>query len=245
MIPEVLSCEWRDWCSSVTNEAASGVGVHAEQERDEQVVGVPESLERLLSDPVVGGGVNQQHAQQHDVAGNTTSLGVVDFEGHLRANLSLFHVIEVDIMRSGMSNGKHKHSVGNLAMEPYRLVEGEESNFRSEYSYDVSAHGHDNNHCINGQHQTSTSRNPDGILKSIKRREASIALLFPPSYSEYCPVETPKYNVEENLLRGEQLPPIRLCDSHDVVMYEVEGNSDSGRTPFTESKLQKNPAVQR
>ena len=60
--PEVLSGKWRKWSSSVTDEAASGVGVHAEQKGDEQVVSVPESLERLLSDPVVSGGVDQQHA---------------------------------------------------------------------------------------------------------------------------------------------------------------------------------------
>jgi hypothetical protein len=37
--------------------------VHAEQKRDEQVMGVPKGLERLLSDPVMGRGVDQQHAK--------------------------------------------------------------------------------------------------------------------------------------------------------------------------------------
>ena len=60
--PEVLSGEGRKWSSSITDEATSGVGVHAEQKGNEQVVSVPESLERLLSDPVVSGGVDQQHA---------------------------------------------------------------------------------------------------------------------------------------------------------------------------------------
>jgi len=62
MSPEVFFVERRVSRDGVANEAAGRMRVHAEQERNEQVVGVPESLERLLSDPVVGGGVDQQHA---------------------------------------------------------------------------------------------------------------------------------------------------------------------------------------
>lgn len=43
--PEALLVEWRKWLSSVSDEAASCVGVHAEQERNEQMMGVPKSLE--------------------------------------------------------------------------------------------------------------------------------------------------------------------------------------------------------
>ena len=60
--PEVGVVEWREWCRGVTHETASRVGVHAEKEGDEQVVSVPESLERLLTDPVMGRGVDEKHA---------------------------------------------------------------------------------------------------------------------------------------------------------------------------------------
>lgn len=60
--PEVGVIEGRKWCRGVTHETASRVGVHAEKERDEKVVSVPESLERLLSNPVMGRGVDEKHA---------------------------------------------------------------------------------------------------------------------------------------------------------------------------------------
>jgi hypothetical protein len=74
------------------------MSVHAEQERHEQMVGVPESLKRLLSDPVVGSGVYQQHAEQHDVSSNATSLGVMDLQRNLRTHLSPLYVEEASIV---------------------------------------------------------------------------------------------------------------------------------------------------
>ena len=60
--PEVVVIKGRKGLCSVTHEAAGCVCVHAEQERDEEVVRVPKRLERLLSDPVMGCGVDQKHA---------------------------------------------------------------------------------------------------------------------------------------------------------------------------------------
>jgi hypothetical protein len=57
--PEVVVVKWRESRGSVTDETAGCVGVHAEQEGNEKVVSVPESLEGLLSDPVVGSRVDQ------------------------------------------------------------------------------------------------------------------------------------------------------------------------------------------
>lgn len=57
--PEVLLVEGRERRDCVSHETAGGMGVHAEQERNEQVVGVPESLERLLSDPGMGSRVDE------------------------------------------------------------------------------------------------------------------------------------------------------------------------------------------
>jgi hypothetical protein len=62
MGPEVVFVERRESRSSVTNEAAGSVGVHAEQEGNEEVVGVPKRLKGLLANPVMRSGVDQQHA---------------------------------------------------------------------------------------------------------------------------------------------------------------------------------------
>jgi len=60
--PEVVVVKGREGFRSVTDEAAGCVRVHAEQERDEQMVRVPKCFERLLSDPVMGRRVHQEHA---------------------------------------------------------------------------------------------------------------------------------------------------------------------------------------
>jgi hypothetical protein len=95
--PEVLLVERREVGNGVAYEAAGCMCVHAEQERDKEVVSVPESLKRLLSDPMVGGGVDQEHAKQHDVAGDTTSLGVMDLESNLRSYLNALNVEEATV----------------------------------------------------------------------------------------------------------------------------------------------------
>lgn len=59
MIPEVLTGERREWVCTITNEAACGVGVESKKEGNEQMVSVPESLERLLSDLGVCSRVHQ------------------------------------------------------------------------------------------------------------------------------------------------------------------------------------------
>lgn len=74
VIPEIGTGKWRERCSRVADEAPGGVSVHAQQEWDEQVMRVPERLERLLAYPVMGSGVHQHHAKQHDVTGNATGL---------------------------------------------------------------------------------------------------------------------------------------------------------------------------
>src|SRR6478735_2169006 len=53
VIPEFVSGEGRDGGSGITHEAADGVRVQGDHEGNEEVVRVPESLERLLADAVV------------------------------------------------------------------------------------------------------------------------------------------------------------------------------------------------
>ena len=58
------------------------------------MVGVPEGFERLLSDPVVSGRVDQKHEQKHHMSSNSTCFGVVDLECNLWSNLCSFNVEE-------------------------------------------------------------------------------------------------------------------------------------------------------
>jgi hypothetical protein len=92
--PVWVASERREAVRGVTHEAADSVRVQAEKERNEEVVGVPESLERLLPDAVMSRCVHQQHAEKHDVAGDATSLRVVNLHGRDRTNLGLLDVEE-------------------------------------------------------------------------------------------------------------------------------------------------------
>jgi hypothetical protein len=83
-------------------------------------------------------------------------------------------------MGRSVNDGEHEHGVGDLTMEPYRLIEGQPSDLRPDDSKNVSAHGHNDHHGVDGQYETGTSRYPHGKLKTIKRRQALITLLFPP-----------------------------------------------------------------
>lgn len=145
--PEVVVVERRERRSSVTDETAGGMGVHAEQEGDEEVVSVPESLERLLSDPVVSSGVDEQHAQQHDVSSDTTGFGVVNLKGNLGTDLSALDVEEaviistrsisefcgslLHVMSTRVKDREEQHGVCDLLVEPLVLVEWRPSSLRS------------------------------------------------------------------------------------------------------------------
>lgn len=94
MRPEWLASEWRDRIGRITDKTADCVGVHAQQERDKQVVGVPESLERLLADPVMSSRVHHKHAEKHDMTGDTTGLGVMNLNGQFRSYLCSLDVEE-------------------------------------------------------------------------------------------------------------------------------------------------------
>lgn len=53
------------------------MGVESEEERYEEVVRVPEGLERLLTNLCVRGSVYKQHAKEHDMACDTACLCVM------------------------------------------------------------------------------------------------------------------------------------------------------------------------
>ena len=75
------------WIGGVANKATSGVGIQADEKEERQVMSVPERLEALVTNLVVRGGVHEEHDEKHEVASDTTSLGVVDVKGRLRTNL--------------------------------------------------------------------------------------------------------------------------------------------------------------
>jgi hypothetical protein len=94
MCPKGLAGKGRDRVRAVADEAARGVGVHGQQEGDEEVVGVVERLERLLADLRVGRRVHEEHAEQHDVPGDAARLGVVDLDRGLWPDLRSFDIKE-------------------------------------------------------------------------------------------------------------------------------------------------------
>ena len=144
VIPEACAGERRVSVDGVADEAACGVGVHAEEERDEEMMGVPEGFEGLLPDLVVCRGVHEEHAEEHDVTCDATGLGVVDLYGSFRADLGAFNVEEVDVVRKYVDTGKGEEGVGTLSVEPLGLVQGEEAELWADEAHEVAAHGQEN-----------------------------------------------------------------------------------------------------
>ena len=112
VLPEVGAGKRRLGVRSVAHEAANGVGVEAKEERDKQVVGVPEGLEGLLPDAVVGRRIHEQHAKEHDVSGDASGLRVVDLNRRGRADLRQLNVIKA---ASWLVRSSHYHKGDLLA----------------------------------------------------------------------------------------------------------------------------------
>jgi hypothetical protein len=60
------------------------------------------------------------------MAGDTTGFGVVDLDGSDFPNLRALDVEEVHVMCRDVYYGPNEHRVGNLSVEPLRLVQGNE-----------------------------------------------------------------------------------------------------------------------
>lgn len=78
MIPEGRARKRRIRRRRIPYEATCRMSVHRQEEGDEQMVSVPESLVALLADLGVGSRIHEQHAQQHDMSGDPAGLCVVD-----------------------------------------------------------------------------------------------------------------------------------------------------------------------
>lgn len=87
MIPEISSSKRAERLRCIPHEATGGVRIHGEQERNEEVVGVPKGLVALLSDFGMRGGVDQEHTEQHDVPGDSTGLRIMNLHGGFYSHL--------------------------------------------------------------------------------------------------------------------------------------------------------------
>ena len=94
MVPEFLTCEWRDRVGRIAHETTGGVGIESEHVRDEQMVRIPKGLEGLLPDSMMRGCIHQHHAQEHDMAGYPPGLGEVDLHSRVGAYLMFLDVEE-------------------------------------------------------------------------------------------------------------------------------------------------------
>ena len=56
------------------------MGVHAQQKGNEEMMGVPKCFEGLLPNFGMRRSVHEEHAKQHDVASDSTSLLIMDLE---------------------------------------------------------------------------------------------------------------------------------------------------------------------
>jgi hypothetical protein len=72
------------------------MGIHSEEEGDEQVMRVPEGLEGLLTDLCMRSRIHQKHTEKHDVSCDTTCFGVVDLDGCDFSDLSPLDIEETD-----------------------------------------------------------------------------------------------------------------------------------------------------
>ncbi len=78
------------------------MGVEPEQERNEQMMGVPERLERLLANLMVRSGVHEKHAQEHDMARNASSFCVMNLESGDLSNLRSLNVEEAAVVSKSL-----------------------------------------------------------------------------------------------------------------------------------------------
>jgi hypothetical protein len=58
------------------------------------MVSIPKGFEGLLANLRMGGRVHQQHAQEHNVTSNSTSLGIMNLNSSDRSDLSTFDIEE-------------------------------------------------------------------------------------------------------------------------------------------------------
>lgn len=206
-------CVCELWQGGTTDKASSGVGVEADHEEKGEMMGVPESLEALLADLVVGGRVHDDHEEEHDMTGDSTRLLVVDVKGISRTELATLDVDKVDIVGSSVDHCPESHRVRDLTMEPNVLICGEEpSHVRANDPDNVPEHGDEDEEAIETQDETSTPRSPHGEFERVETCKSGICHLGVPSIGKSSEMETVKDDVEQEAARGEDFRPDPFFD---------------------------------
>jgi hypothetical protein len=95
MIPERRPRQGTVWLSCIAHETSRRMGVERQQEDERQMVSIPKRFERLFSDRRVGGGIHQEHAEQHDVTSNTSGFGVVNLQRGDRSRSNSFNILRL------------------------------------------------------------------------------------------------------------------------------------------------------
>jgi hypothetical protein len=85
------------------------VCVDTDHEEEREVMCIPEGLEALVANFMVGGGVHEEHDKEHEMTSDTTWLFVVDILCTLLSDLSSLDVNKVDIMSSSVDHGPEGH----------------------------------------------------------------------------------------------------------------------------------------
>ena len=74
------------------------------------------------------------------MASDATCLRIVDFHRGFWTKQVSLNVEEIDVMSRDVDDGEEQHRVSTLAVEPLRLIQGQESDFRSNESQEIPAH---------------------------------------------------------------------------------------------------------
>jgi hypothetical protein len=116
VVPEIGASERTIWLGGVTDEATCGMGIQSQDENERKVMRIPKRFERLLTNGCVRSGIHQEHAQQHHMSCDSTSLSIMNFESRHRASTDGLHILyqphvnvtykEIDIVRGGMEDCK-------------------------------------------------------------------------------------------------------------------------------------------
>lgn len=163
------------------------------------MVGIPECLETLLADLMVCSSIHEQHTQKHDVPGDASWLGVVDFNSRHLPNLTPLHIEKVDIMRTRMHNRPKQHRIRDLSMKPLTLIQRDPFYLRPNPAKKVAAHGEQYDGTVDGEAETCAAGDPDREGESVKTLEAQVLLLLYPPEDEEAQVPAVEEEVEEEL----------------------------------------------
>jgi hypothetical protein len=180
----------------VADEAAGRVGIQTDHEEEREMVRVPECLEALGPDLVVGGAVHENHDEQHEVTRYSSRLVVVDVDRGLLADFCvdrgqarafdnnmvvltpLLYADEVNIVGGRVDHGPECHGVGNLTMEPDVLVRRERpGQLGADEADDVAEHRDEDHAAVQGEDETGTTGRPHGPLEGVQTSEFGVGCL--------------------------------------------------------------------